>query len=187
MKAISDFLLKFMGWKIDNEIPREIKKAVIIVAPHSSYWDFVMGRLAFWHMQVDTKFLVKKEAFFWPLGKLMLNLGAMPVNRGKSYRLTETVTQMYDDHESLFITITPEGTRTLVKEWKKGFYYIAISAKVPIILGVLDYKDKIGGMKKVFYPTGNMKQDIAEIKKYYVKFSGKNPERSKIFNLPQSA
>ena len=88
---------------------------------------------------------------------------------------------MYDDHDSLFITITPEGTRTLVQKWKLGFYYIAVTANVPIILGVLDYENKRGGMKKVFYPTGDMKEDLKEIKRFYEGVNGKNPERSKIF------
>lgn len=182
MKTFSDFLLKSTGWKIDKEIPDHIKKAVVIVAPHSSYWDFVMGRVSFWHMRVDTKFLIKKEAFFWPLGGLLSKLGGIPVNRGKAGKLTESITKMYDDKDSLFITITPEGTRTLVKKWKLGFYKIAIEANVPIVYGVLDYKNKTGGMKGVFYPTGDIKKDIKEIQSFYKDIEGKNPKLSKIFD-----
>lgn len=181
MKVISEFLLKSMGWEIDNQIPADITKAVIIVAPHSSYWDFFLGKLGFWHLGVDTKLLIKKEAFKWPYSGLLKKLGGMPVNRSKSTKLTDAVTQMFNDHNSLFITITPEGTRTLVKEWKKGFYYIALSANVPIVLGVLDYKNKTGGMKKLFYPSGDFIRDIAEIQSFYKGIEGKNPERSKIF------
>ncbi len=181
MKAISDLLLKLTGWKIDNEIPEEIKKAVIIVAPHSSYWDFVIGKFGFWHLEVDSRLLIKKEAFFWPLGKLLRSLGGMPVNRSKANRLTDTVARMFEEHDSLFITITPEGTRSLVKEWKLGFYYIATTANVPIVLGVLDYKNKTGGMKKLFYPTGDVEADLREIQSFYIGIEGKNPDRSKIF------
>ena len=123
----------------------------------------------------------EKEAFFWPFGLLLRKLGGLPVNRKKAGRLTDAIARMYDDHESLFITITPEGTRTLVQKWKLGFYYIAVTANVPIILGVLDYENKRGGMKKVFYPTGDMKEDLKEIKRFYEGVNGKNPERSKIF------
>ncbi len=182
MKAFSDLLLKIMGWKIDNEIPNTIKKAVIIVAPHSSYWDTVIGKLGFWHMEVDSRILIKKEAFFWPFGQILKYLGGIPVNRKKAGRLTDNVAHLFDEYDSLFITITPEGTRTLVREWKLGFYYIALSANVPIVLGLLDYKNKTGGMKKLFYPTGDIKNDLAEIKSFYKGIAGKHPERSKIFD-----
>jgi len=171
-----------MGWDIKKEIPDHINKAVVIVAPHSSYWDFVMGRISFWHMGVDTKFLIKKEAFFWPLGGLLNKLGGMPVNRGKAGRMTDTVASMFDKNDSLFITITPEGTRTLVKKWKRGFYRIAMAADVPIIFGVLDYTNKTGGMKKVYYPTGDIEKDIKEIKSFYKGIEGKNPEQSIVFD-----
>lgn len=182
MKAFSSFILNRMGWEIKKEIPDHIKKAVVIVAPHSSYWDFVMGRISFWHMGVDTKFLIKKEAFFWPFGSLLKKLGGMPVNRGKAGRLTDIVAEMYNDTDSLFITITPEGTRTLVKKWKLGFYRIAIAANVPIIFGVLDYTNKVGGMKKLFYPTGDIEKDLKEIRAFYKGIEGKHPERSKILD-----
>ncbi len=181
MKAISDFLLKQMGWEIVNQIPENVNKAVIIVAPHTSLCDTIIGKLGFWHLEVDSKLLIKKEAFNWPYGGLLKKLGGMPVNRSKSARLTDTVAQMFNEHDSLFITITPEGTRTLVKEWKQGFYYIALAAKVPIVLGVLDYKNKRGGMMKIFYPTGDFEKDIVEIQSFYKDIDGKHPERSKVF------
>lgn len=180
MKTISDFVLKILGWKIDNDIPKSIKKAVIIVAPHTSYMDTIIGKFGFWHLGVDSKLLIKKEAFFWPLGWILKKVGGMPVNRGKSQRLTQIVADMFDEHESLFITITPEGTRSLVKEWKLGFYYIALTAKVPIVLGVLDYENKVGGMKKLFYPTGDIDKDLIEIKSFYKGIKGRHPERSLI-------
>ncbi len=171
-----------MGWEIKNQIPNNIKKAVIIVAPHTSLWDTVMGKIGFWHMEVDSKLLIKGEAFSWPFGGFLKMIGGMPVNRSKSTKLTDTVAKMFDEHESLFITITPEGTRRLVKEWKRGFYYIAVAANVPIVLGVLDYKNKTGGMKKLFYPTGDIEKDLVEIQSFYKGIEGKNPEKSKIFD-----
>ena len=182
MKTIADFLLKTRGWDIYYQIPKDIKKAVVIVAPHTSYWDFVVGRISFWSLNVDTRFLIKKEAFFWPFGILLKKLGGLPVNRGKAGRLTDAVASMFDDYESLFITITPEGTRSLVKKWKLGFYYIALSAKVPIIIGMLDYHNKSGGFKAVYYPTGDMKKDLEEIQAFYKGVKGKNPERTLIID-----
>ncbi|MBC8320639.1 MAG: 1-acyl-sn-glycerol-3-phosphate acyltransferase [Bacteroidetes bacterium] len=182
MKAVSDLLLNLMGWEINSEIPDDIKKAVIIVAPHTSYMDFFIGKLGFWHMEVESKLLIKSEAFKWPYAGLLKKLGGLPVNRNQSTKLTDTVASMFNEHDSLFISITPEGTRKLVKEWKRGFYYIALAAKVPIILGVLDYKTKKGGMKKLFYPTGDYQKDIVEIKAYYKGHEGKNPKKSMIID-----
>ncbi len=182
MKAVADFILNILGWKIEKKVPADIKKAVVIVAPHTSYFDFVMGRISFWSLGVDTKFLIKKEAFVWPFGVLLRKLGGIPVNRGRAAKLTDEIARMYHENDSFFVTITPEGTRTLVKEWKKGFYHIAVSANVPIIFGVLDYENKSGGMMKLYYPTGNMQEDIKEIKSFYKGIKGKNPDRSKIFD-----
>jgi len=182
MQLFASFLLKILGWNITNKIPSSIKKAVIIVAPHTSLWDTPIGRISFWHMGINTKILIKKEAFIGPFGSLLKVLGGIPVTRSKSTKLTETVANMFNESDSLFITITPEGTRSLVKEWKLGFYYIALAADVPIILGVLDYKNKQGGMMKLYYPTGNIEKDLPEIQSFYKGIEGKNPHRSKIFD-----
>lgn len=163
-----------------NNVP-EIKKAVIIVAPHTSLFDFFLGRFGFWYLGVNSKMLVKKEAFCWPWGKLLFKVGGIPVNRGKSTRLTEEVTTLFQENDSIYITITPEGTRHLVKSWKRGFYYIANSAKVPIIFGTLDYENKVGGMLEVFYPSGNFEKDLPIIQSFYKGIDGKHPEKSNIF------
>ncbi len=181
MQSISSYVLKKMDWDVTNEIDSSIKKAVIIVAPHTSLWDTFIGKLCFWHLGVDSKMLIKKEAFFWPFGLLLKKIGGMPVNRTKSTKLTTVVASMFDAHDSLFITITPEGTRTLVKDWKRGFYYIAMEANVPLIFGVLDYENKQGGLKKLFYPTGDFDKDIIDIKSFYKGIKGRNPEMSDVF------
>jgi len=167
MKLFSSFLLKLLGWNITNDISPDIKKAVIIVVPHTSFWDTPLGKIGFWHLGVDSKILIKKEAFNWPFGVFLRMLGGVPVNRDKSTKLTEVVANMYNETDSLFITIAPEGTRAKVNEWKRGFYYIALSADVPIVLGTLDYKKKEGGMKKLFYPSGNFDSDIIKIQSFY--------------------
>ncbi len=182
MKLFSTIVLKIMGWDISYEIPKNIKKAIIIVAPHTSLWDTVIGKLGFWHLGIDTKILIKEEAFKGPLGFILKKLGGMPVNRSKSTKLTTRVAQMFNERNSLFITITPEGTRTLVKQWKQGFYYIALEAKVPIIIGVLDYEHKVGIMKDMFYPTGDYSKDIVKIHSYYRGVMGKNSKGFDIFD-----
>jgi len=175
---ISSWILKRMGWDIQGRIPDDVKKAVLIVAPHTSLWDFVIGRIAFWHLDHDIKLLIKKEAFFWPFGIWLRHLGGIPVHRQKHTRMTETIAKMFKERDEFILVITPEGTRTRVEAWKMGFYHIARMADVPIALGRLDYENKKGGVKKIFYPTGDIEKDMAEIREFYKGYKGKHPKRS---------
>lgn len=180
MRRISGIILWLIGWKVTQGIPPDIPKCVVAVAPHTSMWDFIIGRLAFWKLGVKTRFLIKKEMFFWPLGPIIKWLGAIPVDRQKRGRLVDHIAAMFDDYDSLYIAITPEGTRKLVKDWKKGFYYISYKAKVPIALGVLDYAKKTGGVVKIFEPSGDYEADLKGIERHYLGATGKHPEK---FNL----
>jgi 1-acyl-sn-glycerol-3-phosphate acyltransferase len=121
------------------------------MGPHTSNWDFIIGRLAFSHFGVKGKFLIKKEAFFFPFGYILKAMGGIPVNRGKSTNLIDQAVQYFDESEELYMVFTPEGTREYSPEWKIGFYYIAQKANVPIYIGYMDYEKKIGGFhRKVF-------------------------------------
>lgn len=180
MKKISYLILKIAGWNIVGTVPEDIPKCVVAVAPHTSMWDFIIGRLAFWHMDLKAYFLIKKEIFFWPLGPIVKWLGGIPVDRKKKGNLVEQVANLFDEYDSLYISITPEGTRSLVKEWKKGYYYIALKANVPIALGILDYKKKTAGIVKMIHPTGNFDEDSIVVKSVYKGAGARHPEK---FNL----
>jgi len=166
-----------MGWKITSVIPPGTKKCVIAVAPHTSYWDFVIGRLAYWVMGIKANFLIKKEAFRFPFKRLLIHMGGLPVDRGRSIKMIDQVVGRFHQSESLFIVITPEGTRKPVKVWKRGFYYIASQAQVPIALGYLDYAKKEGGIGKVIIPNGDMDGQMKEIWEFYRGITPKYPER----------
>lgn len=170
-------LLKLLGWKIVSVIPPGTKKCVIAVAPHTSYWDFAIGRLAYWLLGVKASFLIKKEAFRFPFKHLLLRMGGIPVDRGKSNRMVDEVVERFNNAESLVIVITPEGTRKPVKHWKKGFYHIAYQAKVPIALGYLDYKKKEGGVGKVIIPNGDIENQLKEIRDFYREMTPRHPEK----------
>lgn len=169
-----------IGWRVIGSLPPEIKKCVIIAAPHTSNWDFVIGRLAYWELGVPVKFLIKKEAFEHPLGWLVKRMGGIPVDRKKSNNLVDQVAEIFEDYSVLNVVVTPEGTRKLVESWKKGFYYIAVKAGVPIALGFVDYKKKIGGFGPVIYPTGDYEKDMIAIEAFYRDKTAKHPEK---FNL----
>ena len=146
------------------------------MAPHTSNTDFYIGMLGFWSLGINAKILIKKEAFKPVIGFFLKKLGGMPVDRNKKNNLTETVTTYFDQNEELIVLFTPEGTRSYNEKWKKGFYYIAKSAQVPIILGYMDFDKKIGGFFSDFEPTWNEEEDFKTIKSYYKDITPKVPE-----------
>ncbi len=140
-KNISKLLLKLMGWKTTASIP-SIKKLVICVAPHTSNWDFIIGKLFYTALGGKASFLIKQEWLKPPVGKLLINMGAIGVNRGKNTSLTDQLAKVFQEKEEFHLAITPEGTRKKVDKWKLGFYQIAKKAGVPIAMITIDYKHK---------------------------------------------
>ncbi|MCO5260661.1 MAG: lysophospholipid acyltransferase family protein [Crocinitomicaceae bacterium] len=175
MGKIGLFILSLFGWKIDKTPPL-VNKCVVCMGPHTSNWDFVIGRLTFSYYKVNTKFLIKKELFRPPFGGLMKRMGGIPVDRKHKNNMTKTAIEAFRKEENLFLVFTPEGTRKYNPNWKKGFYHIAIEAKVPIYVAYIDYKNKTGGWDSLFEPTGNIDADIIEIKKRLSKYTGKFSE-----------
>ncbi len=169
-----------MGWKIKVDKSIISDKAVIIMAPHTSMMDFWIGRFAFWKLQVPVRFLIKKELFWFPLGMFLRNMGAIPVDRNKRNNISGTIVNLFNKHKKFYFVITPEGTRKLTYTWKRGFYYIALKAGVPILLAYIDYGKKEGGIGKIFYPCGNFEHDLHEIQKFYLNIKARYPEN---FNL----
>ena len=180
LRWLSKLILRIIGWHTDGSLPPGIKKAVIVSAPHTSFWDFIIGRFTFWAARVDIRFLIKSEVFKPPLGYLLTKLGGIPVDRTTNNRMVDQVVKLFDDNESLVVLITPEGTRKLVKQWKKGFYMIAMRANVPIALSFIDYGNKTGGIGPILYPTGDYEKDLLFIENYYYDKVARHPER---FNL----
>ncbi len=182
-KAAKFILCQLLGWEISGKIPDSIKKAVIIVAPHTSLWDFVYGRLAFWVLGIDVRFLINDKYFFWPLGGLLKALGGQPVIQTRPTKLLLEIFNHFKNSDSYFLVITPEGTRQKVSKWKKGFYQIAIENKVPIVMAFIDYQRKKGGVGPLLYPTGNYDKDIQQIENFYRQFHAKHPERYNLSEL----
>lgn len=177
-------IFNILGWRLVGSIPPNTKKAVVVVAPHTSNWDGFYGLLFCFVKQLPIKFAIKKEAMFFPLGPILRCMGALPIDRS-SHKITVTsghtvqrMVYMLQQQASLFLIIAPEGTRSRVKRWKKGFYQIAIQAKVPILLGYMDYQQKHIGLGPVFYPTGDFDKDILQIQAFYKDKAGKYPSQS---------
>lgn len=173
--------MKIFGWKIDVAVPEGVFKAVVVMAPHTSNWDFVIGRLAFYQMNVRARFLIKKELFFFPLGFILKKFGALPIDRKSNNNMVQQAVELFANNESLYLVFTPEGTRSANRNWKKGFYFIAQNANVPIVLAYIDYRKKTGGFHGIYNPSGNVKEDILAIKHQLAQYHAKYPDQGIIF------
>ncbi len=176
MKHLSLFIYKICGWKFIGHATKEMDKCVMIVAPHTSIWDFVWGRLGLWILQLNARFIIKKEFFKPPFGTLMKKLGGIPVDRGKKNNLVQAVVNEFEKNKKLTVVVTPEGTRKYTRRFKRGFYEIALAANVPIVLAFVDYKRKEGGVGPIVYPSGDYEKDVAVIRKFFADKGAKFPE-----------
>ena len=168
-----------MGWKLEGKMPPEITKSIVVAAPHTSNFDFLLAMASFYKMKLPVKYLIKKEWIdFWPLRKIFINSGALGVDRRKNSTMVDSLAELIvSSNENLAIMISPEGTRKLVHRWKTGFYYAALKAEVPIVLSSLDYKTKIAAIGPSFMPCGCFRRDMIFIKNYYKDITPKYPEK----------
>lgn len=177
MKFLARIVFWFLGWKVVFKKTEEVHKFVMIAAPHTSNWDLLYARAGFYLMEIPVKYTVKKELFFFPLGLILKALGGIPIDRKSKGNMVDKMAALYDEYENFAIMITPEGTRSYSPEWKKGFYYIAQKAQVPIALGYLDYAKKEAGVGPLITPSGNYEKDLEEIKSFYRNITAKYPEK----------
>ncbi|HIP31469.1 MAG TPA: acyltransferase [Crocinitomicaceae bacterium] len=177
MKKINRGILKLFGWKIDETYPEGVEKAVVIMGPHTSNWDFIIGRMSFTAMGIKGKYLIKKELFFFPLGLFLRAIGGISVDRSGRNNVTTSAVKHFNDSDRMYMVFTPEGTRSYNPKWKKGFYYIAKKANVPIAIGYIDYEKKIGGFHSVYNPTDDVEKDVQHIKDILKNYKGRFPEK----------
>ncbi len=183
LKSVCHFILfRLMGWKAEVSIPLR-DKCIIAIAPHTSNMDFLLGILYSRAMGFRSDFLMKKEWFFWPMGRFMKWLGGVPVYRSKSTSMTDQLAEVARKRNTFRLAITPEGTRSAVAEWKRGFYYIALKAGLPILLYGLDYHAKRIVCTREIHPDGNAEGQMREIKMYFKDFTGKHPDKFTIGTL----
>jgi len=174
MLKFSRWVFKVMGWKAVVTIEEPLK-SVICVAPHTSNWDFIIGKLYYWSLGRKSNFLMKKSWFFFPVGILLRSMGGIAVDRSKRTSVTEQMAEEFDRRESFHLAITPEGTRKLISKWKMGFYHIAVQAKVPIQLAYIDYAKKEMGISGIIYPTNDEEADMVIIHAFYNNVHAKHP------------
>ncbi len=171
-RFLYNFFFRLAGWKVEGVMPAE-KKYIIIVAPHTSNWDFMLGLCCRSILRFDAKFFGKKELFRFPFGALFRWLGGVPVDRSKHLNMVDAVAELFKERENFIVAIAPEGTRKQVTQWKTGFYFIAVKAKVPILMVSFDYRRKTVFINKPFSPTGKLAPDLQTIFSFYKDKEGK--------------
>ncbi len=176
MKKLCSFILKRLKWRIEGNTNFP-DKCILCVAPHTSNWDLILGEIIYTSIGKKASFLMKKSWFFFPMNIFFNAIGGIPVDRSKKNSLTENLAEEFSKRKEFHLAVTPEGTRKKADDWKKGFYYIALAAKVPIVIVVFDYGRKVADFGDIFYPTGDAENDIAKIKEYYQDARGKHPEK----------
>jgi len=168
-------LLSVTGWKVTGQIP-DMKKLLVILAPHTSNWDFVYGMAMVLSLKIKIYWLGKHSIFKKGVTRLLKSLGGIPVNRNDSKNIINDVLDIANREGGILIGLSPEGTRKKAEKWKSGFLRIAQSMECPILLVAIDYPSKEISFRELFYPTGDNQRDIEYLKKYYKDFMGKIPE-----------
>jgi 1-acyl-sn-glycerol-3-phosphate acyltransferase len=170
-------LTRLMGWKVEiAQQPPD--KCVIIGAHHTSNWDFFAALALKFSSNLKINFLMKDSLFYGPLGWMANHLGGIPVNRGMRTNLVDQITELFKRSPVLRIAISPEGTRKQTTHWKTGFYYIALGAKVPIVMGYVDYLRKIVGLGPELLPSGDIHADFTIIQDFYRSVTARYPHKA---------
>ncbi len=179
LRFLSNSIMRLIGWKVEGALPN-LPKYLIIGAPHTSNWDFLLFLATIFHLKVDARYMGKAELFRGPFGWFFYWCGGIPVDRKKSQGLVEQMVEACNNSDKFILTIAPEGTRHKVKEWKRGFYHIAKGAGIPIIMAKVDGKKKAMCVGEVFHLTEDMEADMLAIQDAFKGMTGINPRKKYI-------
>lgn len=180
IRTVCHGLLKLAGWRICYS-PAPMSKAVIVVYPHTSNWDFVIGILFRYAVGIPLRFAAKDTLFWGPAGPLFRSLGGVPVNRRERTGFVTQMSEEFARQERLYLAITPEGTRSARPHLKSGFYRLAMAAKVPLAFGFIDYARREVGIDGYLNPTGDERVDLAHMAQVYAHRRGKYPSQQAPF------
>jgi 1-acyl-sn-glycerol-3-phosphate acyltransferase len=175
-RRLARLALSAVGWRTEGTLP-EAPRMVLIAAPHTSNWDAVLLLLAARVFGIELQWFVKDSWFFFPFGAVMRGVGGVPIDRTAPRGIVEQAIAQLAASERMVLAVPPEGTRGQSAYWKTGFYRIAVGAKVPIVLGYLDYRRKVAGLGPLVYPTGDMHADFEIFRDFYSKVTARFPEK----------
>ena len=174
-RFLARLVIVMTGWKPEGHRP-EPKQYVLIAAPHTTNWDFLYLIAFTWLFDMKISFMAKHTLFWPPLGWIMRAFGGLPVERHKRTNLVTALAGLFDEHEELALVVPAEGTRGYVEHWKSGFYHIAKTAEVPIVMSFLDYERKVGGFGPAVTATEDVVGLMDAVRAYYGDKKGKYPE-----------
>ena len=172
-------LMRIYGWRIDGKLPN-IPKFVLIGAPHTSNWDAILFLGVIFSLRANVRVMAKAEAFRFPFGWFFRYCGGIPVDRRKSTGMVDQMVKAFHESEQFVLTIAPEGTRHQVVEWKRGFYYIAKGAGVPIVMAVVDGRHKTVQIGHIFHLANDVEADMKLIQGHFAGVTGIKPRRKYI-------
>jgi 1-acyl-sn-glycerol-3-phosphate acyltransferase len=174
-RALGSAVLRLGGWRIEGSVPN-VPKCVLIVAPHTSNWDFPVGLAALFALGFRVTYMGKHTLFRWPFGGLMRWTGGIPVDRDAADGVVEEAVALLRRSERVFLALAPEGTRRKVERWKSGYYRIATGTGVPIFPVAFDYSRKVVALFPLFAPTGDQAADEATLQALYPRAMARRPQ-----------
>ena len=177
LRWVSIILLRILGWKTQGKIPKDLKKCVMIAAPHTSNWDLPFTLMTAFALNAKVYWMGKNQIFKPPYRGLIMWMGGIPVDRSKSTNMVQASIDAIKSNDQLFLIVPPEGTRSKVTYWKTGFYHIAQGAGVPILMGFLDFQKKTSGIAGTYMTTGDIEVDMNYIKSIYAPIKGKKEKQ----------
>jgi 1-acyl-sn-glycerol-3-phosphate acyltransferase len=178
LRGVARWGLRINGWRVEGSLPAEAQRCVMIAAPHTSNWDLPYTLMAAFALELHARWMGKHTIFRWPFRTLMQWLGGIPVDRRQaSNTVAASVDALRNADRSLQLIVPPEGTRSRTRQWKTGFWHIAMGADVPIVLAYMDYERKLVGLGPAFRPSGDIEADMREIRAFYAPFKGRNADQ----------
>lgn len=183
LARLAGFILSIFGWKVGDVTPN-FPKMIVIGAPHTSNWDGLIMVLFALVLRVRLQWVGKHTLFKFPFGGLMRLAGGVPLNRSTTKNAVEQTIQVFNEHEKMALVVAPEGTRGKVDHWKTGFYYIALGANVPIVMGYVDYGRKQAGLGPAIMPSGDIEADMEVFRTFYSDITPRHPEKKGTVALP---
>lgn len=178
-RAVKSTLVAFFrwrGWRVEGVAPAS-RKFVVIAAPHTSNWDFVYFLGASDALDLNLSFMGKASLFRWPFAGIMKDLGGVPIDRSRSNDTVAAMVEEFARRDEFMLTIAPEGTRGRTRQWKTGFYNIALQAGVPLVCGMMDYRRRVVGLGPAVMPSGDYEKDMLQLAAFYQSCTPKHPDR----------
>ena len=175
-QVLSILVLGLFGWRAVGKVPKDIRKYVIIAAPHTSYWDFPIFLLVVFALRLNLNVFIKHTLFIGPIGWFLSYCGGVPIDRRAAGARVRQTVQEFENNDDMVLLITPEGTRSAQTNWKTGFYHIASEANVPVAVAFVDTAARRAGIDHFITPSGDIDKQMAEIKAFYDTKRGVKPQ-----------